>query len=119
MPHIENDNEKPTLTLAEYQETAVSYDTFPRTFRGDAGILSGLAAEAGEINGVNQKKVRDNIAYETTLDMYKAELGDLLWYLAVYADRIGFTLDEIACYNIEKCEYRKTNNKVSGNGDFR
>src|SRR5574339_511195 len=64
----------------------------------------GLANEAGEVAGKIKKVFRDKDGQinPETRDALKAELGDVLWYLAQVATELDLTLDEIAEYNIEK-----------------
>jgi len=107
------------MTLNDYQKDAVRFSTFDKTFRGEVGLLSGLAAEAGEVCGIMQKKIRDNGSIEQAQKERLKELGDLLWYLAVYSNHIGFDLEDIARYNIRKCQDRKERGVVNGSGDNR
>ncbi len=67
----------------------------------------GLAGEAGEFADM-MKKVH---GHGHTLDKEKAakELGDVLWYLSVLADSIGFKLSEIAEKNVQKLKARYPN----------
>lgn len=64
----------------------------------------GLAGEAGEFADM-MKKVH---GHGHTFDKPKAakELGDVLWYLSVLADSIGYKMSEIANMNIEKLKAR-------------
>lgn len=47
------------------------------------------------------------------------ELGDVLWYLSVLANDLGYSLDEVAALNIEKIRSRNERGKLHGNGDNR
>ena len=108
------------MTINEYQREACSFnDTFDKTFRGEVGLLSGIAAEAGEVCAVMQKKIRDNTSIEEAKRDRMKELGDLLWYIAVYAKHIGFDLEDIARYNIRKCTDRQERGVVNGSGNNR
>lgn len=108
------------MNLNDYQKQACSFNnTFDTSFRGEVGLQSGLCAEAGEVAAVTQKKIRDNMSIEEAQEHRKKELGDLLWYLAVYANHLGFDLKDIASYNIEKCIDRKTRGVVGGSGNDR
>lgn len=81
----------------------------------------GLANEAGEVAGKVKKVFRDKEGKisEETRDALKAELGDVLWYLAQVATELGLTLDEIAEHNIEKLYGRLERGKIRGDGDNR
>jgi len=81
----------------------------------------GLVNEAGEVAGKIKKVFRDKegeINAETR-DALKAELGDVLWYMAQVATELDLTLDEIAEYNIEKLYNRLERGKIKGDGDNR
>jgi len=81
----------------------------------------GLVNEAGEVAGKIKKVFRDKdgeINAETR-DALKAELGDVLWYIAQVATELDLTLDEIAEYNIAKLMDRLERGKIKGDGDNR
>jgi NTP pyrophosphatase (non-canonical NTP hydrolase) len=81
----------------------------------------GLTNEAGEVAGKLKKVFRDKngeINAETKAAL-KAELGDVLWYLAQVATELDLTLDEIAEYNIEKLYSRLERGTIKGDGDNR
>ncbi|HAV77259.1 MAG TPA: nucleotide pyrophosphohydrolase [Anaerolineae bacterium] len=81
----------------------------------------GLVNEAGEVAGKIKKVFRDKDGEinEETRDALKAELGDVLWYLAQVATELGLSLDEIAEYNIGKLMDRLERGKIKGDGDNR
>jgi len=81
----------------------------------------GLVNEAGEVAGKIKKVFRDKdgeISAETR-EALKAELGDVLWYMAQVATELDLTLDEIAEFNIEKLYSRLERGKIKGDGDNR
>ena len=81
----------------------------------------GLVNEAGEVAGKIKKVFRDKegqISAETR-GALKAELGDVLWYIAQVATELNLTLDEIAEYNIEKLYSRLERGTIRGDGDNR
>ena len=81
----------------------------------------GLVNEAGEVAGKIKKVFRDKegeINAETR-DALKAELGDVLWYIAQVATELDLTLNEIAEYNIAKLMDRLERGKIKGDGDNR
>ncbi len=81
----------------------------------------GLANEAGEVAGKIKKVFRDKegqISAETRQAL-KADLGDVLWYIAQVATELGLSLDEIAEYNITKLYDRLERGKIRGDGDNR
>lgn len=81
----------------------------------------GLVNEAGEVAGKVKKVFRDKdgqISAETR-EALKAELGDVLWYLAQVATELDLSLDEIAEANIAKLLDRQARGKIQGDGDNR
>jgi NTP pyrophosphatase (non-canonical NTP hydrolase) len=47
------------------------------------------------------------------------EIGDVLWYIAVFANDLGVPLDEIAKTNLSKLKSRKDRGVLGGDGDNR
>ena len=83
--------------------------------------LLGLMAEAGELANKIKKIHRDNggqYSYPAWLDL-KAELGDILWYVAELASQMNFTLEDVAASNLSKLADRQKRGAISGNGDAR
>jgi NTP pyrophosphatase (non-canonical NTP hydrolase) len=81
----------------------------------------GLVNEAGEVAGKIKKVFRDKegeISAETRAAL-KAELGDVLWYVAQVCTELGLSLDEVAEYNIAKLYDRLERGKIRGDGDDR
>lgn len=107
------------MHLNEYQTAIKHLDSYESTHRGDMAVLLGVAGEAGELLEVEKKRIRDNVSFEIAQKQKLKELGDILWYVATYARRIGFDLDDIARYNIRKLEDRKDRGVLHGNGDDR
>jgi NTP pyrophosphatase (non-canonical NTP hydrolase) len=70
-----------------------------------------LASEAGEVLEIEKKKIRDGTQFEIVQKDKFSELGDVLWGVAVYAHRLGFTLEDVAKYNIRKIQARQENNE--------
>ena len=81
----------------------------------------GLVNEAGEVAGKIKKVFRDKDGQisEETREALKAELGDVLWYLAQVSTELDLSLDEIAEHNIAKLYDRLERGKIKGDGDYR
>ena len=47
------------------------------------------------------------------------ELGDVMWYLTMLADTLGYTLDDILKLNLQKLEGREERGTLGGSGDNR
>ena len=63
--------------------------------------LLGLFGEVGSLLSEVKKKQRDQVAYIGYEVAVEEELGDVLWYLAVFASRMGTSLIEIAGRTID------------------
>lgn len=76
-----------------------------------------LNGEAGEVAEKWGKAMRDATPVDEQL--LALELGDILWYVAVMAKHLDFTLQDIAEMNIQKLASRKQRDKLGGSGDER
>lgn len=106
--------------LNEYQRCALETADYPQEMKIIYPTL-GLSGESGEVAEKVKKTYRDN---EGKWDLDRciataSEVGDCLWYIAVIANDLGFTLQEIAEMNYEKLQSRKKRNKIHGDGDNR
>lgn len=91
------------MDLDEYQRKASETDQFPSdNVRGESVSLFGLIGEIGSLLTCFKKRIRDKGAYKTFIPDIKAEMGDVLWYVANLATKYKLSLNEIAEYNIEK-----------------
>lgn len=64
----------------------------------------GLNGEAGECIDVLKKHLFQDHWFDR--EHLAKELGDVAWYLAISADAIGYTLEEIFQMNVEKLKSR-------------
>lgn len=100
------------ITMDEYQQKARETAVYPLTFAIYYPAL-GLAGEAGEVANKVKKIIRDGAnAFPKLKEQLKDEMGDVLWYLSTLAGDLGFTLDEIAQFNLNKLKKRKDNNTL-------
>ena len=65
---------------------------------------AGLAEEAGEVLSHVRKHVMQGRSLDR--DAVALELGDALWCLAIAADTLGISLNDVAQRNIEKLRAR-------------
>ena len=65
--------------------------------------LHGMSAEVGEIHSIFQKFYQ---GHPIKYDELKAELGDLMWFIAELCDVISADMDEVAQGNIDKLTKR-------------
>lgn len=98
--------------------------------QGEVGELSSKIAKAirkeqiwfeGDENGwLNVAKQKMTIEEHTDLELgLKGELGDVLWQLSGLCEVLGFSLQEVAEYNIQKLASRKQRGVIDGDGDNR
>lgn len=103
------------MNLNDYQAEALS-TCLPSSYNYEYLTLN-LGAEAGEVQGVYAKYVRDG--GEFPQEKMVKELGDVLWQAAVLAHRLGMCLSEVAEINLAKLADRKARNALKGAGDDR
>ena len=109
-----------TMTLNEYQNLSKQFIKFPNTHTITYPAL-GLVSEAGEVAGVVKKAIRDrsDLALADLGPAVIAELGDVLWYVAILAYNLGYSLEDVANYNYNKLSDRAARNVIGGSGDNR
>lgn len=103
------------MTFDDYTAEAKQYRL---NTSNTAYVLLGLCAEAGEVADKFAKAVRDGTPKDFETAVAK-ELGDLLWFVAMLADDLGYNLDTIAQQNLEKLAARKKAGTIQGSGDNR
>lgn len=108
------------MTLDEYQRKALETAVYPEEYSIVYPAL-GMAGEAGEVADKVKKVIRDANAEFSPLkcEEIAMEIGDVLWYCAVLADRIGYRLDTIGRMNYRKLRSRQVRGKIGGSGDNR
>lgn len=110
------------MTLEEYQKQALT--TVIKTdseFRDLLHWVLGINGEAGEIAEKVKKIIRDKngeVSDEDKHEMAK-EVGDVLWYLAVFAHHLGVSLETVAQQNLDKLKSRQQRGVLQGSGDNR
>jgi NTP pyrophosphatase (non-canonical NTP hydrolase) len=110
------------MKLNDYQKDARA--TCLESARNLPYLITGLAAEAGEVAGKYAKYLRDDDSNDITAYFHLEqqlvkELGDVLWFVAVAADKMGVTLEQVAQQNIDKLYSRQQRGVLKGNGDER
>ncbi|SVD34646.1 uncharacterized protein METZ01_LOCUS387500, partial [marine metagenome] len=74
-----------------------------------------MCGEAGEVAEKIKKTVRGDTPLDVDMRMKIAmELGDVLWYVAVLAEDIGFDLEKIAEWNVDKLQRRMKWKNIKG-----
>lgn len=106
------------MELNSYQERALK-TALPAALGDQTGITYttlGLNGEAGEVAEKVKKGIRDGLRDNLATAQ---ELGDVLWYLAVLAHNLGYTLEEVAQMNVKKLADRQDRGALGGSGDDR
>ena len=105
------------LTLDTYQQQAKATAVYP-AYAPFPYLIAGLAGEVGELSSIYAKWWRGDLKF---LDMkgLRAELGDVLWFVAMLANELGYDLSTIAQNNLDKLADRANRGKLKGNGDNR
>lgn len=109
------------MNFNEYQTKSRKTAGYPAIGHSVIYPTLGLVNEAGEVAGKIKKVFRDKDGQisEETREALKAELGDVLWYLAQVATELDVSLNEIAEHNIAKLYDRLERGKIRGEGNTR
>jgi NTP pyrophosphatase (non-canonical NTP hydrolase) len=108
------------MKMDEYQVWTRTTAVYP--CEGDLAehyLMSALTGEVGEVASLLKRKIRDKTPQDVYLADMKKELGDVLWYLARFADELGFSFSEVAEANRDKLVKRLAANTLHGKGDNR
>lgn len=110
------------MTFNEYQKQALTTAiSTGDEFKDLLHWALGINGESGEVAEKLKKIIRDKngVVSETDKQELAKELGDVLWYLAVFAQELGVPLGEIAETNLAKLKSRKARGVLGGSGDNR
>ena len=110
------------MNFSEYQKKALTTAIVnPDPLMDKTIWVMGVAGEAGEILEKWKKIVayKDGKIEDDDLKELSKELGDVVWYIAVLADSLGLSFDEIIKQNVEKLASRKQRGVQKGSGDNR
>lgn len=108
------------MNMNEYQRRALETVIYPDKNENLTYPVLGLNGEAGELAEKLKKYQRDGVEDQAEFREKMAdELGDVLWYLAVCAEELGYELDEIARRNVDKLRDRQERGELHGSGDQR
>lgn len=110
-----NDYQRQALT------TAYTDPDYKDTLMDTTIWVMGVAGEAGEV----VEKWKKIVAYQSgkitpeDTEGLKKELGDIVWYIAVLANSLGLSFEEIMQLNVTKLKSRKQRDVIKGQGDNR
>jgi NTP pyrophosphatase (non-canonical NTP hydrolase) len=110
------------MTFDEYQKQALTTAIKNPDPLMDKTIWAmGVAGEAGEVIEKWKKIVAyrgGEISQDDRAELSK-ELGDVIWYIAVLADSLGLSFDEVMQQNVKKLQDRQKRDVLKGAGDNR
>ena len=92
------------LYQREALRTLREWGDLPSELQDVVFLALAINGEAGELANVVKKVWRDG--KELDRDWLIEELGDILWYAAILAYKLGFSLSEVMRRNIEKLRKR-------------
>lgn len=93
------------MTFDEYQNEAMrTAPSFSDASENLLNGLMGLCGESGECMDI-LKKTRFQ-GHSMDVEHMAKELGDVAWYLAVSANAIGYSLEDICKLNVQKLRNR-------------
>ena len=104
------------LTLDAYQEQAKATAVYPYD-QALNYLVAGLAGEVGELASIFAKHWRGD--GDINHDHAKAELGDILWFVAMLTEWLDTDLSTVAQGNLDKLADRANRGKLKGSGDNR
>ena len=104
------------LTMDTYQQQAAKTAVYPDD-QAMNYLIAGLAGEVGELASIFAKHWRGD--GDLNHDHAAAELGDILWFVAMLAERLDTDLSTVAQNNLNKLADRQQRGKLKGNGDNR
>lgn len=110
------------MTFDEYQKQALTTaSNHPDPLMDKTIWVLGIAGEASEVAEKWKKIVayREGVITEQDIEGLSKEIGDVLWYLTVFADHLGLRMDDIARLNNERLASRKERGVIKGDGDDR
>jgi NTP pyrophosphatase (non-canonical NTP hydrolase) len=82
-------------------------------------IKDGMVEEMGEIFGKLKKSARDGWTSDKLRAELELEVGDLMFYLAMFCNWYDIDLDTALVKNVDKLEARMEAKTIQGEGDYR
>lgn len=109
------------MNLSDYQHLSRRTAQYPSIGHAVIYPALGLTNEAGEVAGKIKKIFRDKagVIGEADREALKAELGDVLWYLAQVCTELDLSLEDVAQHNLDKLASRQARGAIGGEGDER
>ncbi len=110
------------MTFDEYQKQALvtAVNTYDPMMAKTIWAM-GVAGEAGEVIEKWKKIIayKDGVISDEDQAELAKELGDVVWYIAVFAHELGLSLDDVMQRNLTKLADRQQRSVIKGAGDNR
>ena len=110
------------MTFEEYQKQALKTAiTNPDPLMDKTIMAMGISGEAGEVLEKWKKIVayKQGVITDEDLQELTKELGDVVWYIAVFAQSLGVNLEDVMRLNVQKLQDRQQRDVLKGVGDNR
>ncbi len=110
------------MNFDEYQKRALKTKVVNPDPAMDKTILAmGISGEAGGVLEKWKKIVayKKGVITKAELEDLKKELGDVVWYIATFAQSLGLSFEEIIQLNVSKLQDREKRGVIKGQGDNR
>ena len=110
------------MTFDEYQKQALTTAlVHPDPLMNQTIYAMGIVGESGEVIEKWKKLVayREGKITPEDIEDFGKELADIVWYIAVLADSLGLSFDDIMQRNVEKLKSRQARGVIKGEGDNR
>jgi NTP pyrophosphatase (non-canonical NTP hydrolase) len=106
------------ITIKEYQDFTPSVFMVPQS-NALHYLITGFAAEAGEVAGVYAKYLRGDYDGAKCAELFTKEMGDCFYFLFQLSNQIGVKVEDILLEHKFKLEDRMARGVLQGNGDNR
>lgn len=108
------------MELNEYQRAVLKTAVYPGMGikEGFEYTLFGMLGEGGELANKYKKILRNREQYAAHRALLMDELGDVLWYALAVASELGYTLEEVAAFNLAKLAARQATGTLKQHGEY-
>lgn len=110
------------MTFDDYQKQALTTadNTYEPLMEKTIWAM-GIAGEAGEVLEKWKKIVayKEGVISDSDRAELAKELGDVVWYVAVFAQTLGLSFEAVMRQNVAKLQDRQKRSVIRGAGDNR
>jgi len=91
------------MDFRQYQEQAIQMEQALQNADGMIVSILKSVSEIASISGEHRRLSKDEPTYRLLPDRIAEELGEILWYIAAFANKFDLDLNTIARQNLERC----------------